>query len=289
MPLNTTGLPTPGHYVLGRGILLIGAIDAATGKALDWRDVGNCPTFSYTVETEELEHQSSRGGLKVTDKKVTLSQTTSLNFTLDEISLQNLALFLSGTVATHTNPAKTGVTNYEWIVGNEASTTNLKKGVWYDLVSSTGERLYDILPGNLTLATTAGSPVTLVLGTDYELDTVQGRVFMKSTSTVLTTAIAAFQGITMTYTASAGSKNLDEVRGLTTSNIAYAIKFIGKNPANNNAETEWQFHQVTLSPEGDLSLIGDDWSTIGFTGAAETNALADADAPILRIRELQAS
>lgn len=274
MAKNITGLPNTGDYNLGRGTVYLATLTAGD-KPDDngWRDVGNCTEFNVSQETETLEHNSSRQGLQVVDKEVTLSQQMNIAFTLDEINDQNLALFMSGEAASHTNAAIAGFSN---VVLSAA----VALGRWYDLVNATGERAYDVDASDLTLEE-AGTPTTLVEGTDYTLDSKMGRVFILSTAT----NIAAGETLRATLTAAAGAQPVEEVRGLTQGNLIVAVKFIAENPANNNKQREFQFHKVTLVAEGDLSLIGDEFQTMGFTGTVENAPLADPDAPYVRSRD----
>lgn len=284
---NPTGLPRTQDYNLGRGILYVAPIDVATGRPKAYRDLGNATAFTITIDEETLEHLSSREGLKTVDKEVTISRAMSLGWTLDEINHENMGMFFGGVKSTHTNPAVAGITSYEWIVGNETSLTDLELGRWYDLRASNGNRAYDIDPTKITLTTTAGSPVTLVNGTDFKLDEVMGRVFFYSTSTAVATAIAAWQGINLVLTADATSKHVDQVGALTDSPIPVALKFVATNPANSDIQTEFQFHQVTAKPEGEFSLIGDEWTTMEFTGKAEKNTLVSPTSPTLTVRNLK--
>jgi hypothetical protein len=276
MAKNTTGLPNTGDYTLGRGIVYESAIDSSTEKPDDggWRDLGNATEFNVSLETEKLEHKSSRAGLQVVDKEVILSQKMTINFSLDELNDENVANFLSGTVATHTNVAIAGFADYEMIA-------TVVLGRWYDIVASTDERAYDVETADVALTETTGAPVTLVEDTDYTLDLKNGRIFLLSTAT----NIAAGEPMSITLTANAGASTVEEVRGLTSGNIIRAIKFIGENPANSNKQREYQFHKVTVASEGDLSLIGDEYAIMAFSGTVESSVLADADAPYVRIRD----
>lgn len=42
----------------------------------------------------------------------------------------------------------------------------------------------------------------------------------------------------------------------------YAIKFVEDNPAGPNKK--WFFHRVTITPNGAMPLIGDEWETMGL-------------------------
>jgi len=279
--INTAGTPQTGDYVIGRGIAYFAPL--SSGLPGPYRDLGNSPEFNITVDTETLKHITSRQGLAVTDKEVTISQDVTVNFQLDENSFDNLATFFAGTAAATAlvNPTIAGV-------AATVVTTSAVLGRWYDLVSAApptlGVRCYDIETANLTLTEDPGGvPVVMVEGTDYTLDLEMGRVFL------LSTAVNIVAGGTFDFVlaADAGAKpNIDEVKALTQTTVLGALKIITENPANNDAKVEWQFHQVTLKATGDLALIGNEFATMGITATAERNTTADPDSPTLTIREL---
>lgn len=281
--LNLTGTNNPEDYNLGRGIIYLGTLVGDLPK--DYRDIGNSTEFNINVESETLEHQSSRSGLKITDKEVIISQSVNLSLTIDELNFRNLALFFSGSTTTHTNPAKGAIGSDG---GSEIILTDsVVLGRWYDLKDKdwddvTGERVYDLATGNVTFEKDGGggADTVLVEGTDYIYDGKMGRVFIKSTAVNITTG----DQLQFFSTADAAAKDPDEVQALTQSNILVALKFISENPAANSHKTEYQFHKVSLKAEGDFSLIGDDFTTMTLTGSAETNATADSASPTLTIR-----
>jgi hypothetical protein len=279
MAKNLTGLPNTGDYTLGRGIVYESSINTSTEKpdANGWRDLGNATEFNVSLETEKLEHKSSRAGLQVIDKEVVLSQKMTINFSLDELNDENVAAFLSGVTASHTNPAIAGFTV-------TVLSASVVLGRHYDIVNTSGERAYDLETGDVLLEKTTG-PVTLVEGTDYTIDLKMGRVFMLSTAT----NISAGDSLQVTVTAEATASPVEEVRGMTQGNLVRAVKFISENPANSNKQREYQFHKVTLASEGDLALIGDEYAIMAFSGTVESSTLADADAPFVRIRDHAAS
>lgn len=269
---NTLGTPKTEDYNLGRGILYFAELDSS-GMPDGYRDLGNAPEFNLSIEKEELEHRSAREGLKTVDKTVVISQDLAFSFQLEELNHENLAALFSGETADHTNVAIAGFTK------QTAMITDVVLGRWYDIVNSSGERAYDISTADLTLEVGATS---LVENTDYTLDLTMGRIFFLSTASNAT----AGDEIDATLTAKAGAKTVSEVQGLTKSSVTGALKFISENPANADHNTEYQFHKITLSSEGDFSLIGDEFSTMPFTGTAQKNADADADSPTLTIRDL---
>lgn len=278
----STGLPVTDNYQLGRGTLYFAELDA-NSRPKGWRDLGNSPDFKLAIEVETLQHKSSRQGLKFTDKEVTISQTVTCQFALDEFNADNLALLFSGASTTHTNVAVAGFT--EWLMVPDGE---LALGRWYDLKNASHARAYDIDATKLTVKTNEAAPVTLVKDTDFTLDATMGRIFILSSSTKAATAIGTGDGLLVTLTADATAGAINEVRALTTTNLIGALKFIAQNPADNDRQTEFVFHKISIKANGDLTLIGDDWSQASFQGAAEANATASPSSPTLTVRGLAA-
>ncbi|MFG0317077.1 MAG: hypothetical protein ACF8XB_07390 [Planctomycetota bacterium JB042] len=273
---NLTGQANTADYNLGRGKVYFAGIDPSTGlpDASGYRFLGNAPEFNISVEVETLEHQSSQEGLKTVDKEVVISQKVNLALTLDELNFENVALFFSGETGTHTNAAKS-------TQDAEILTTSAVLGRWYDLADNDGNRLYDIDDTKLTVEEDPlGTPTPLVKDTDFTLDAKMGRIFLLTTAT----NVAGGDTVGFDYTADATAKDVDEVKALTQTNVAGALKFVSENPSDGDHQSEYQFHQVSLKADGDFSLIGDEFTTMGLTGVAERNVLADPDSPTLTIR-----
>jgi hypothetical protein len=272
---NTTGLPNTADYNLGRGIVYFAELENSLPGA--YRDLGNCTEFNISIEVETIEHQSSRQGLRVVDKEVVISQKMTLTLTLDELNHENLALWTSGAKATHTNVAVAGFTKYEMV-------ESIELGRHFDIVNSSGERAYDVDLADLTL-NNGTTDAALVSGTDFTLDEEFGTIFILSTATNITAGVP----LDVTLAAKAGASAVNEVQGLKTSSVTGALKFVSENPANNDARTEYQFHQVALKPTGDFGLISDEYTQMQFEGAAEANATAGgSDSPTLTIRTVAA-
>lgn len=95
--------PDVDNYSLGKGVLSIALFSGGTPGT--YSDVGNCTSFEYEPTVEKLAHYSSRSGTRVKDKEVTLQTEYTITFELDEMAVNNLALFLLGT----TTGAKTHI------------------------------------------------------------------------------------------------------------------------------------------------------------------------------------
>lgn len=278
--INEAGTNNTDDYNLGRGILYFAPLDS-NDVPKDYRDLGNVTDFKLTPSVETLEHKSSRSGLKITDKEVTLSEKWEVSFTLDELNFENLALFMSGQANQRTNDGGTALTGSGNLVVYE-------QGRWYDLYKDAngrpttdpqGDRIYDI--GTVTIEPSGGG-TAYTEGTDYKVDHVMGRIFIIDGGSITGSASGTAYDLDIAANSSAAA-NLDRVQAMTLSNIEGALKFIAENPAANGAKVEYQIHKVKLFGDGDLSLIGDDWTTFTLKGTVEKSAKADPDSPYFTI------
>ena len=312
--VNQTGKTNPQDYNLGRGKVYFSSTveqdaygqfgSADGGESGPFRDLGNANEFSVTVETETLEHQSSLSGLKKIDKEVKLSQKVSLSLTLDEINFENLAVFLSGKEQVVDTSIPNILFTNSVAEGTPANTvceiTKPGQGRWFDLretvVSDGVGQIFDIDPvarygaGNNEdqvlvefdpLGGIAYQPADI--GDDYELDRVMGRIFFVPSSSGGAIKPSGANPVTVRITIypHEGSPEpaMQSVKALTEGEISGVLKFISENPAYDDHQTMYIFHKVNLKAEGDFSLIGDEFTTMQFTGAAEAGDSATAADP----------
>jgi len=87
-----------GLLTVGRGILKFDRWDADE-LPTSLRDVGNATEFEVSADVTELEHFSSREGIKKKDKSINLSVNGKGKFTLEEYCLENLALMVLGSIS----------------------------------------------------------------------------------------------------------------------------------------------------------------------------------------------
>ncbi len=279
--LNLTGAPNTRDYTLGRGRVRFATLTAAgIPDASGFRDLGNAPEFAINITVEDLRHQSSREQLKKTDKRFVISQEVGISFSLDEINFQNLSDFFSGSTETYDNPHDTTWLNHEDAIVASA----VVLGNWYRLKDDTGVRVYDIGAAGVVATfedDPAGVPTVLVLGTDYELDLPQGMVRF------LPTAVNVAAGGTVGWIISTGAttpQDLDQVNALIRAEVVGALQFIQINAGDGGNETEYMFHKVSLSSDGDLTMIGDEVQTMAFTGVAEENSVVTDASKTLTVR-----
>lgn len=270
---NTTGTPNTKFYTLGRGRLFIAELDTDGAYVGDgYRDLGNCPSVTATLDIEELEHRSSREGTSNIDKTVTISRDLTVGIETDELSMENMALFLAGTVQAYTNAAVAGFAQYEMI-------PSVTLGRSYEIVNSTGQRAYGVAATDLALEVDA---VPLVAGTDYVLDSVNGLIFFPTTAV----NVADTDAVDVTLTANGSAASVTEMQGMTQSDKEYAVKFISVNPATNDEETEYTFWRVRLRADGEMGLVSDEWATMSYSGKATSNTTLESSGATCTIRYL---
>lgn len=285
---NKTGVPDTDFYKVGRG-RLYGSLLDSNDKPIAWRDLGNCTAMSSSLEVETLTHQTSRQGLRTTDKEVILSQTANLSITLDMIEYDNLAMFFGADKAEVSFAAATP-SNVVLLSGRDGD--EYLKGKWFDLIDGSGDRVYALLSDGsglftVTAATTAGFTGGAQLtqaGGDYLIDTVMGRIFVTHNGTV-----SALRSGTQYLKYHAGgavnsAKSIMELRLFQASSVPMALKLITENPANGDVQDEVQFHKVSLKGDGEFNFISEEFSTLPLTGVAESAPLADPDSPICTVR-----
>lgn len=61
----------------------------------------------------------------------------------------------------------------------------------------------------------------------------------------------------------------------------YALRFVSDNPSGPNEE--WVFWRVKLSPNGAFSLIGEEWSTLSFTGEGLADTTGHPTSPYFTV------
>ncbi len=103
---------------------------------------------------------------------------------------------------------------------------------------------------------------TYTADTDYEIDTTLSDDKIGRIRVIETGSITASEVLHVTYQYDALSWT--QVSAFANTQVIGKLRFVSDNPAGNQQELEvWS---VSLIPAGDTALIGEDWSTLGFTG-----------------------
>ena len=248
-------------YTLGRGEVFFNKFKPGTNIGEGERYLGNTPEYSLTNDVETLDHFNSDRGLREKDESVLLEISSSGSMNCDNISGENVALFFLGNLLTKSS---TSVTAQKEVF------TNWKRGLTLQLgttdATPTGVRkVSNVKVGkaakaatlNLTGDISAIPGVTIVdAAGNYEVDLELGRLYLEPTSTEINGDIK----LVVQFDVAAQSRDMvissnDVVQG--------SLRFVSHNAKGENKD--YFFPKVTLSPDGDYNLKGDDWQSMGFT------------------------
>lgn len=90
---GTTLSPNVDNIQVGKGI-----VSFLKDGDVTYRDLGNVSAMTFTPEVTTLEHFSSRQGTKKKDLVITLEQKGAVKMTMEEITPENFALMVYGSV-----------------------------------------------------------------------------------------------------------------------------------------------------------------------------------------------
>lgn len=262
--------PNTDNYSLGKGVIYFNE-KGSDGVYRGERDLGNAPSFAFNIALEKLDHFSSRGGLKSKDKQVISQITPGITFTLDELNKENLAML---SLADVVEVDQVGAA----IVAEEHA-------------AKIGKRIVLAARGisSVVVKDKTTGLITYVAGTDYLIDTtlkddVIGRIYIVPGGAIAT-AVAAAEAtvppvefvVEVDYTSATVSYT--QIQAFKNTQMEGELRFVSDNPAG--TQMELQVWRVALSPAGDTSFIGDDWSTLGFTGEVLKDAVGHPDSPYM--------
>lgn len=232
------------NYTLGKGTLHFNKFATGTKVGIGQRYIGNTPEIKLTSESESLEHFDSDQGIKQKDDSVLLSLSRTGSFTTDHISPANLALFFLGNESIVTAIAA---------VGSTSAFTGVQQGFRYQLGVSpsvpAGVR-------NVTNVVVTVAAVAKTVGTDYTVDAATGGITVVPGGGI---ANAADMSVVFDVTAT----TYNRVVSAASAEIEGSLFYKSNNPKGLKFDYFWPY--VTLKPDGDFSLKGDDWQQIGFT------------------------
>ena len=229
------------NYLLGRGKVLI------SDDRAEWYDFGNTPSFNYSLTVTTLEHKNSRDVLKKTDKEVTTEITAEGAINLDTVHPENIKIFLLGDSVVESTQSSAPTQSNDLF---ECATTQF--GKWkYVSDDETGwgnftveENLSSVVVNN------AAEDAIYVEGSDYHLDARAGLIMILETGD-----IPAATALHIDYDVDALTKYT--VAAAKVAKVEKHVRFVG-NPASGSIIDILGW--VNLKPEGDFSLIADDWT-----------------------------
>ncbi len=211
-------------------------------KCLDgYLDLGNIVNPSVNSTTQLLEHFTSRRGVRVKDRVEITQQQYDIQFSLDELNVQNLNLVFRGGA----------ITDFIQTAGSVSAGSESVQ-----LVADKGVKLANKKISNVVVK--SGS-TTFVEGVDYHLDADIGLI------TGLSCGGALYGGgdVTVDYDyADITGKQFDvgkQVGQIDLDGVIFVFVDTG------GAIDSWESNKATLSVSGNLGISGTDWSSVQFT------------------------
>lgn len=222
-------------YMIPRGRVYFDPFSPATGEKTGEIALGNCPNYSFSTTTEKAEHFSSESGLAQKDKSIVTKITRTGKLPCDNISTDNLALFVAGTKSTQTQASAT--------VTGESHT--VQKGRLYQ-IGSTSSNPAGVRDISAVTVKSADGLTTHAAGTDYNIDLNLGRLQILEGG-----AIASNTVIKVDYTTPA--KTWEQVKSGAAAEVPGALRVLADVASGVNRD--WYFPSVVLTPSGDLPII----------------------------------
>lgn len=237
-----TTFPTE-NYVIPRGRAYFNKL--VGGSYIGDRAVGNAPSYDITLETEKAEHYHSKSGVREKDMDRTVQIDRKAQIVIDNMSLENLALFVGGELSTVTQTATP--------VADEAIT--VKEGYYYQLGATTANP-----PGVRGVSSVVIQDVTdtttYVEGTDYQLDASSGRIYI-----IVGGGISDDDVLHVDYTPTANSRSRVATSAVAT--VYGGLRTVADNDQGENQDMFAPY--AALTPTGSLPVITDDTEVVAMT------------------------
>lgn len=125
-------------------------------------------------------------------------------------------------------------------------------------------------PTRLFMQNTTQGNALLIKGTDYIVESKVGRVRILS-------AAAAAVGDVISYQGEALAVNYTRIELFADLQLEGRLRYVSDSSVGTNFDAF--FHRVRLQPDGEVAFIGDDWSTLSFSGEILDDSNNNPDTP----------
>ncbi|EGO64168.1 hypothetical protein [Acetonema longum] len=245
--------PDSGNLLLGAGELFFNRFDAAGNPTFE-RSLGDASSVMYTTETEALEHYSSMSAERGLYASANKSTKPSIKITLHEFDPLNLAIAFLG---------ESSIVKQEAATGKTQKIAKAVKGGWFAL----GYREVTNVVVKDEMET---GPKTYQAGVDYTVDPGTGRIQILDGG-----SIADDAPLSVTFDLEAYEKI--KISGGKANKIKGYLRFVG-DPTQGPAY-DAEFWRVSMTPDGDIGLISEEFASFGLTAAIENDKVKHPDDP----------
>jgi hypothetical protein len=215
------------RFFYGQGRVSLAELDATTGLPGKFDYLGDVSALAPKFATEKVQHKESNSGQRGLAASFDIDKTLTLDITIHKLDADNVAKFTRGSVT------------------QTAAGTATAEALEDELV--VGDYVYLDNPGvsDVVITDSAGTPATLVEGTDYSVEDANfGRIKILNVGTYVQPFKAAYS-----YTA------CRSVGLLKAAQKNYALRYEGIDLANNDAAVMVDFYKVAPSVLQQLDLI----------------------------------
>lgn len=217
--------------------------------AMHW--VNDAGLLNISASVSEESRQESYSGQRLTSATLNTGTEVTFNLTLNHATARNLALGLYGTERTVASGSITGEALPAGITTGD--TVVLDRG--------------DI--SNLVIEDSAGTPVQLVEGTDYQIESAAGGVIE---------ILSDLSGFTAPFTASYENGASTDVTMFTQQAPVRYLLLDGVNTVDGSGErVRARLYRCKFNPVSQLDLINSGFGELALTGTALFDALSEPD------------
>lgn len=240
---------TTNNYVVGKGKVYIDRFLVDRTPTGNYKYLGNTPSFEFQRTVTALDHWDSDNGTKIKDEAFDLEMNILGKYTCDNITSDNLAMFVGGSSSGTVAQVALGSAVSEIHVLPTFEPTN----TFFKLGQSPTTPLG--VTNATSIVVTAGT-TTLALGTDYTVDLNNGMVQILPG----TTNVTAGESLTVAYNLAAASvETVNEMQ----QTIYGAIMFVATNPTGLYRDAFFPYCKI--SSDTAFAMKGDTWQTMGFS------------------------
>lgn len=231
------------ELLLGRGEVYFDRFIPGTLAGHGERYIGNTTTFQISRTIQRTSVYRSYRGRKVEMPGFPISDEAEVQFTTDNIVMDNIADWYGGNVASLT-------VGDEFIFATQSIVAH--RGRFYQLLAEGVEAIY------VDIAEVRRLGTLLQLGVHYELERVRGRIQILPNApapfTDGSTLVVNFRKRPSSYNYVA-SQNRD---------ILGALRYLAADD-HHGPKVDYFFPMVRLSPQGAIDLKGDEFQQMRFT------------------------
>jgi hypothetical protein len=234
--------PNSGNLMVGSGEVWFNRLDNS-GDPTGYRHLGNVSKLEITPEVTEITKKSSMNSARAVRGRAITETKMNIALTFDEFEPENVALALLG--------EKIAIQAADGAIADEPVPEPAKQGRWLD----TGFV-------NITVTAVKVGATTHAVDDDYTLDLAAGLIYIVPGGDIADDDAVTWSG----SCAASGAK----VQGLSQGRIEGALLYRSSDDQI-GPKSKIVMHKVSISPDGALALIGDQF----FEGGLKGEVLAD--------------